>query len=149
MQVGFNPNISFKSSAKPMEENDSEPKFSAKDVRRTYRESVGDVTKFAAKTGEMTKASLKAIMYGAAAEAGMLAANWIFKSLPNAARGKSKMTFWQSIRHPLRSISKAGKWWSAGVAVCVAGYHVTRGILKSNQKTANIDHQLKIGHRDK
>lgn len=142
MQVGFSPNINFQNRSGRSQSGESYKHHPA-------RETVGDISKFAVKTGEMTKASFKAVMYGLTAEVAMLTANWLFKSLPRAAKGKTEMSFWQTIKHPIKSISKAGKWASAGVALCVAGYHIARGVLKSNQRTANVDHQLKIGHRDK
>lgn len=167
MHLSINPNLTFKAlpvkrddfdeDSRPTirqkrpkaRQEDEKQKVNIKDIRRTYREGIGDVSKFFAGTSELGKSFVKALAYGAITEAFMLTANWLFKSIPRAATGKAKMTLWQTIKHPLRSISKAGKWASASAAVFVAGYHVTRGFLNRNQKTANIDHQLNIGHRDK
>lgn len=164
MQVGFNPSINFKNTqhtesieenaekvvapkTKPVEKDTVE--VSEPSIRRQYREKVGTVTKFAVKTSEMTQASVKAVGYGALTGIGFMFANWIFKAIPKSINGKGEMGFWKTLAHPFSSVSKRGKWVSGVAALCVAGWHITKGLLKSNQKTANVDHQLKIGHRAK
>ena len=53
-----------------------------------------------------------------------------------------------TIKHPLNHISKSGKIFAVVGAVGAMGYQALKGHLSANQRTADIDHQLRVGHRD-
>ena len=140
MQVNFNPNMSFKSNeVSPHEQSEAAVgiKHSKPDTfeKSSVKEDIGKVAKCFTTLSEMTKASVKALMYGAVTTVVGLACGWMFGALPKGFKksGSLKQTF----GHPLKSIT-----------VAVAGFNIIKGILNTNQHTANIDHKLRIGHRD-
>lgn len=113
----------------------------------TPRNSAAKIWKFFAVANQMANSSLKGIFYGALTGVTFLTGSWLFKSLPNAF-SKEGATIWQTIRHPLKNIGKPGKVIAASASGLVLAYHLVKGKLEANQKTAVIDHKLKVGHRD-
>lgn len=151
MQVNFNPNMSFKSNeVSPHEQSEAAVgiKHSKPDTfeKSSVKEDIGKVAKCFTTLSEMTKASVKALMYGAVTTVVGLACGWMFGALPKGFKksGSLKQTF----GHPLKSISKKAKILTGVATVAVAGFNIIKGILNTNQHTANIDHKLRIGHRD-
>ena len=115
--------------------------------RKGFMEGISNITKFFVSLGEMTKASIKAAWYGGLTMLGGLAGFWAFGALPQtykSAEGSLTKIFTESFKN----ISKTGKIISGVAAAGVATYHIIKGILKMNQRTANVDHALKTGHRD-
>lgn len=153
MQVSFNPSVSFRQQAASVEQPKEvvtvptvpvqlpEPK-----KKTGFIEGISNIAKTFATLGEMTKASIKAVGYGSATAAVGLASFWTFSSFPKSF--KSLESFKDVVKHPLKNISKTGKIVSGLLGVGVAAFHIIKGILATNQKTANVDHQLKTGHRD-
>ena len=115
--------------------------------RKGFMEGISNITKFFVSLGEMTKASLKAIGGAAVTAAGTMLAFWTFGTLPKAFQ-QGKEALKEVVRHPIKNTSKAGKIVAGIAATGVAAYHVIKGILTMNQRTANVDHALKTGHRD-
>ena len=115
--------------------------------RKGFMEGVSNIVKFFKGLGEMTKASLKAVWYGGLTMLGGVAAFWAFGSLPQAFR-TGNGAYKEVLKHPFKSVSKGGKIASGVAAGLVAAYHIVKGVLVTNTKTAGVDHALKTGHRD-
>ena len=47
---------------------------------------------------------------------------------------------------PLKTISTKGKVVAAVAALAVASIHIIKGVLRSNQRAANVEHQLDVEH---
>jgi hypothetical protein len=121
--------------------------FEQKKHTSSLRNGFSNIWKFFSVTNKMVESTLKGLFYGALTGATLLSGSWLFKSLPNAV---SKGTgLWNTIKHPLQNISRSGKIIAGVGSALVLGYHVVKGKLDANQKTAVIDHKLKTGHRDK
>ena len=115
------------------------------------RRAISGVAKFFAATGQMIKATAKALFYGATTAVGTLAGAWLVGTLPRAVKaGKfAKNGGWQEIfKHPIKNVSKTGKIVTGVLTAGVMALHLIKGWLKSNEKTANIDHRWKTGHRE-
>lgn len=115
--------------------------------RKGFMEGISSIAKFFVSLGEMTKASIKAAWYGGLTMLGGLAGFWAFGALPQtykSVEGSLTKIFTESFKN----ISKKGKIISGVAAAGVATYHIVKGILTTNQRTANVDHALKTGHRD-
>lgn len=115
--------------------------------RKGFMEGVSNIVKFFTTLGEMTKATIKAAWYGGLTMLGGLAAFWAFGSLPSAFQSV-KGGYKEMFKHSFKNIAKSGKIASGIAAGTVAAYHIVKGVLKSNTKTANVDHALRTGHRD-
>ena len=115
--------------------------------KSSLNESVADVWKFISVANQMANASLKGLFYGTLTGVSLLTGSWIFKSLPKAF-SKEGPGLWQTLRHPINNIGKSGKVIAGIGSSAVLAYHLVKGKLDANQKTAVIDHKLKVGHRD-
>ncbi len=162
MKVGFNPSINFKASdsqfsTEPMAATISEAEtkkqiydeYSVQNSKKekSFKESTASFWKFFTVANQMANAALKGIFYGALTGISFLTGSWLFKSLPKAF-SKEGPSLWQTLRHPFDNISKSGKTIAGTATAVVLAYHLIKGKLDSNQKTAVIDHKLKVGHRD-
>lgn len=153
MQVSFNPNVSFK---QQISQGQTTPFVQQPDTtsvinqtepakRKGVREDISKIAKFFTTLSEMTKATFKAIGYGALTVGASLLGFWTFGAVPRGfAKGNNIL---DTFKHPIKSISKKGKVVTALLGLGVASYHIIKGKLISNQRTANVDHQLKTGHR--
>ena len=116
-----------------------------KEVSLTER--FANVWKFFSTVKQMVGSVAKGIVYGVASTGAVLAGFWTFGALPRALK-KEGPKIMDTIRHPIKHISKTGKVLSAIAGVGVFAYNFITGKLEANQKTAVIDHKLKVGHRD-
>lgn len=132
--------------SKPVEQADTVEISAKKEAKKDngFINGISKIAKFFVSLDEMTKASIKAVLGGAATAAGTLAAFWIAGTLPRAV---SQNRWKDAFKAPLKNTSKTGKITAGVLAAAVATYHIIRGILKMNQRTANVDHSLKTGHR--
>lgn len=115
--------------------------------RKGFMEGVSNIVKFFKGLGEMTKATIKAVWYGGLTMLGGVGAFWAFGALPQtfgSVEGSLKEVFKQSFKN----ISRGAKIASGVAAGLVAAYHIVKGVLVTNTKTAGVDHALKTGHRD-
>jgi len=165
MQVNFHPSVSFKSEAATPAVN-SDDKFSQLEKRLTdieakinnpdtfikpeakqkkgFKGFIAAVAKAYTNTTEMVKGTFKGIVYGAMTGLGLLAGGWLLGPFANAF--KKGNPFKETIKKPVGTKAKVvAGLGTAGVAV----YHVVKARLKANQKTSNVDHQLRTGHRSK
>jgi len=154
MPVNFNPNLTF---TNQMQENQSvvsqKPEVAAAKPAESdsfkksgsFKEDISNIAKFFATLSEMTKATVKAIGYGFGTVGAFLAGNWLFNVLPNGFKKGNSLK--QAFTHPIKNIGRTGKIIAGLAGVSVAGYQIIKGKLIANQLTANIDHQLKTGHR--
>ena len=110
-----------------------------------FREDLSKIAKFFTTLSEMTKATVKGAGYGALTGTVFASGFWLFKALPKGF--KKGQSLKNVFKHPLKSIGTKGKIISGAAALLVAAGHIINGKLKSNQRTANVDHQLKTGHR--
>lgn len=115
---------------------------------KSARHSVASFWKFMTTANQMANSALKGLFYGTLTGIALLGGSWIFKALPKAFT-KEGPTLWNTIRHPLKNIGKSGKIIAGIGSAAVLGYQLVAGRLAANEKTAVIDHKLKIGHRDK
>ena len=111
------------------------------------RQAISNISKFFASISEMTKASFKALFYGATTSLAFLAGFWAFGSLPNAVKNGGD-ALKDIFKHPLNNISKKGKIITGVAASGVMAYHILKGWLNMNKRTADIEHKWKTDHRD-
>lgn len=151
MQVSFNPAVSFRQQApvinpQPVVQSNQVNTVPEQKVKRSgFREDISKIAKFFTTLSEMTKATFKAAGYGLLTGAVSLAGFWAFGAVPRGFKQGNALI--DVFKHPVRSISKKGKVVTALATLGVAGYHLIKGKLTANQRTANVDHQLKTGHR--
>ena len=119
-----------------------EPKEEKK-KKTTFREKIANVAKFFTTAGEMTKATFKALWYGSTTAAGTLAAFWALGAVPRQIKNKA---FKKAFTEPLKSISTKGKVVAALAALAVGTVHIVKGVLKSNERAANVEHKLDVEH---
>ena len=149
-QITFNPSFRSQVQIQPNEQPKEvvvrvgEPDSFSKQSNG-MKEDIGKIAKFFTTLSEMTKATIKAVGYGAATAGTFLAGSWLFGALPKGF--KKGNSLWNTIKHPLKSISTKAKVITGLATAVVAGYHLVKGKLTANQRTANVDHQLNIGHR--
>lgn len=127
-------------------ENWQDDKKAKTKTKTTLREKTANVWKFFASANKMIKATVKGLFYGAATAAAFLGGSWLFKTLPKAF-AKEGPKFKEIIRHPIKNIAKSGKVMAGIAGTGTFAYHIIKGKLQTNQRTADIDHQLKTGHR--
>ena len=163
MEIGFNPAVSFRAakadeSAKKTStiqspvstdlEKDSveiAAKSDKKEKKRPFRNFIANVAKFFATTTEMVKGTIKGTAYGITTGAAVLTGGWLFGALPAGFRKGGSLK--EVCKHPLKSIGTKSKVAAGLATLAVGAYHIIAAKLKANQKTANVDHQLKTGHR--
>ena len=119
-----------------------EPKEEKK-KKTTFREKIANVAKFFTTASEMTKASFKALWYGTATAGGTLAAFWALGAVPKQIKNKA---FKKAFTEPIKSISTKGKIVAGVAALAVATVHIIKGVLKSNERAANVEHKLDVEH---
>lgn len=120
---------------------------SEKKKGRGINEGIANVWKFFSVTNQMANSALKGILYGAVTGVAFLGGSWLFATMPKAfSKGGPKL--WEVVRHPLKNMPKSGKIISGIASAAVLAYQLVAGKLQANQKTAVIDHKLKVGHRD-
>ena len=161
MKVGFNPNVSFRSSSQAQQSVAEKPASNALkndevtlsdknaaqgNKKKPFRNFIANVAKFFATTTEMVKGTFKGAGYGAATAGGILAVGWLFGALPQGFRKGGSLK--EVCKNPIKSIGTKTKVGAAVAAVAVLAGHIISAKLKANQKTADIDHQLKVGHRN-
>ncbi len=162
MEIGFNPVVSFRAAetnntAKPVNippsssnlqdsvELSTKQQEKKEEKKRPFRNFIANVAKFFATTTEMVKGTVKGTAYGLTTGAAILTGGWLFGALPSGFRKGGSLK--EVCKHPLKSIGTKSKIIAGVAAFAVGAYHVIAAKLKANQKTANVDHQLKTGHR--
>lgn len=156
MQVNFNPNVNFKqqtiTTQVPTGQNvisqPVQPVVINNKKSSGFKEKISNVAKFFTNLSEMTKATIKAIAYGGLTSFAIGAGYWTFGAFPRGLRSKEKGTFKNVLNKPFKSLSTKGKVVTVLAGVGVAAFHLIKGKLTANQRTANVDHQLKTGHRN-
>ena len=58
-----------------------------------------------------------------------------------------EITFTEALKHPMKSLGKYGKFIAPAVAVATFALDVISAKLHANKRTADVDHELKTGHR--
>ena len=121
-----------------------------KEIRKSsgFKQTISNIAKFFTNLGQMTKATVKGLFYGAATGAASVGAFSIFGTIPKALKKASDLTLKEALKHPVKNLSTKGKIVSAVLALGVMTYHIIKGKLNANKKTADIDHKLKTDHRD-
>lgn len=112
--------------------------------KHSFKDYIANTAKFFVTTSEMVKGTVKGLLYGLAAGGSILGASWLFGALPNGIRKGALQNVFKS---PLKSLSTKSKAIAAVAALGISTCHIIAAKLKANQKTANVDHQLKTGHR--
>lgn len=162
MEIGFNPNVSFRAGKQP--ELDKTAKIQKTQTTETEKDSVdlsavkekkekkhyirnfiANVAKFFATTTEMVKGTVKGTAYGLASGAAILGGSWLFSALPRGFRKGGSIK--DICKNPLKNIGTKSKVIAGVATLAVGSYHIIAAKLRANQKTANVDHQLKTGHR--
>ena len=126
--------IVVKETAEPQEE---------KKKKGGLRNAIAKVAKFFTTASEMTKATAKALWYGTATGGATLATFWALGALPRQMKNKELK---RAFVEPLKTISTKGKVVAAVAALAVASIHIIKGVLRSNQRAANVEHQLDVEH---
>lgn len=143
MAVRFNPSISFQSGTKC---SNCESSNAAPQRQTPVKDGVADVAKFFVSTSEMTKATVKGGIYGFLAGTAVAAYRFLAKALPNTYKEGDSIL--NAFKHPAKTIGWKGNLFAGVTALGVFGFHLVKGKLSANQRTANVDHQLYTGHRD-
>lgn len=171
LKVGFNPTLSFRAGEEIQPEIKEKTNTTAGEIKdtisdsfensmeeaaqnlpdmkkpKTLKEGAANVWKFFTVANQMANSALKGLFYGAITGVTFLTGSWLFKSLPNAFK-KEGPTLKNTLLHPLKNIGKSGKIIAGVASGAVLAYQLVAGKLDANQKTAVIDHKLKVGHRD-
>lgn len=161
MEVGLNPYVSFCAAQanNTQTSNVQQPKttnskadsveFSSKketsEKKCPVRNFIANVAKFFATTTEMVKGTFKGVAYGLTTGVAILGGSWLFDALPKGFRKGGSLK--EVCKNPIKSIGTKSKIIAGAAAVGVCAYNIIAAKLKANQKTANVDHQLKTGHR--
>ena len=157
MKVAFNPVVSqnlksyksaslpFKGEGEAVNQEAVNPEKPAK-KKTSFKEGIADVWKFFSVSGNMISASFKGLISGTLTAGGLLATAWLFRALPKAF-DKNGPTMAEIIKKPLKHVGLSGKIIAGIGGAGVLAYHLIAGKLKANQDTADIDHKLKVGHR--
>jgi len=151
MMVSFRPAVTFTADYKPNNTNNSanpQPNsvVEGSPKRTPVKDAVSDVAKFFVSTSEMTKATVKGGIYGFLTGTAVAGYRFMTKAIPQALKKGDSIL--EVFKHPAKSIGWKGNLFAASAAILVAGYHIIKGKLSANQRTANVDHQLYTGHRD-
>ncbi len=136
--VGLNPQVAFQ--AKQAENKTDvnatvntktaptpDDSFEKTEHKKTFKEGLGSVAKFFVNMKEMAVGIVKGLLYGGAAAGAIVLGDRAI-----------------NLKHTMK-----GGMAASIVGGGIAAFHIIKARLKSNQRTANVDHQLKIGHRDK
>lgn len=148
----FIPQQNKNSAEKPLKDETvlSESEKSVPNVsspKRSWREGTAGIWKFFASTNQLAQGYVKGLFFGVATGMSLLAGSWFFDSLPKAfTKGGPKLS--ETILHPIKYIGTAGKVIAGLGTVFVMAYHAVKGHLNANQRTADIDHKMKVGHRE-
>ncbi len=163
MAVGFNPYVSFCAAPQVppanVKANAQQPsaanlqtdpvelsnKKESKEKKHPVRNFIANVAKFFATTTEMVKGVFKGTAYGLTTGAAILGGSWLFGALPKGFRKGGSLK--EVCKNPLKSLSTKSKVIAGAAGLAVLAFHTIAAKLKANQKTANVDHQLKTGHR--
>ncbi len=141
----------FGSEIKPeiiaVQDEDAKKLFDKKSNPKTFKDRIANFWKFFASTNQMMQATFKGLFEGTMAAIAFLSGSWLISALPKTF-AKEGPKFMEIIKQPLKHIPKAGKVVAGIAGFAVLGYHLVVGKLRANQRTADIDHQLKTGHRD-
>lgn len=157
MQVSFNPNVNFKQQIQTQGiagQNSVpynvpvQPAVVANKKSSSFKEKISNVAKFFTNLSEMTKATVKAFAYGGLTSFAIGASYWTFGAFPRGLRSKEKGAFKNVLNKPFKSLSTQGKVITLLAGASVAAFQLIKGKLTANQRTANVDHQLKTGHRN-
>ena len=155
MSIGVNSisNISF--SAKQLDngkvtnpkEKAPQPSVNAPLVqnKNEYKGFNGFVAKcanFYLNTTTVTGGVFKGIFDGLAVGTGIAAVNTIYR-----ACFVENVKFLDALMHPTRALGKIGKVVAPIVATLVMGVDIVSSVLRANKKTADVDHELRTGHR--
>ena len=116
--------------------------------KTSIKEKFANVWKFFRTMNTMIGATFKGLFYGAMTGAATLGLSWVFNSLPQAF-AKEGPKFVNVLTKPLKYIPKSGKIIAAITGLAVLATNLVMGKLKANKRTADVDHQLNVGHRDK
>ena len=168
MAITFNPQINY--SERPSFGNDSLAE-NALALTSTKTASVTQPTQAPKKTVkgfiakiayawvnlvEGTKGIVSGLLAGFAAGTFVAGADWLisglkktFKSGEGEVLASKFERFKDMFKHPRAQLGKFGKIVAPIVAVGVLVTHLISARLKANQRTANVDHMLYEGHRDK
>lgn len=112
--------------------------------KNSFKEGAAKVTKFLAVSEEITKGIGKGTIGAALVGAIGLTLSWFTSALPKGFKKGIKFT--EPFKHPLKSMNKTHKIVTATAAAIVFAHQIFKGVLKSNQRKANIDHKLNIKH---
>ena len=154
MAITFNPALSFQAS-RPNPVIDTEIKSESVNSTVPVMENpkvspvrgvLSNIAKAFVSTTQMTQATIKAVVYGFIT--GSIVAGYKYVTTAIPAAFKEGGSIIETLEHPARSIGWKGNFMAGVAALGVASYHIMRGMLKTNQGTANVDHQLYTGHRD-
>ncbi|MBP3820741.1 hypothetical protein J6G99_03750 [bacterium] len=158
LKVELNPVVSFKANEN---ENLIEKKVNSKSLLKeqgpdefitpkkkndgSFKNGIGNIWKFFSVLGTMTNSTIKGLVYGTFASAGILITSTIINA-PKAIKSGLKLT--EVFAHPVKNAGTAGKIIAFATGAVVLASNLVAGKLQANQNTAVIDHKLKIGHRD-
>ena len=165
MAVCFNSNVSFRADSAEFSKAENTENITVKNAasapsypndaveiakkqkkkRYSFKDFIADTAKFFVTTTEMVKGTFKGIVYGLTVGVSVLGVSLLFGTLPKAFRNG---TLKEALKSPIKSMGTKSKVLAGAAALGIGTYHFIAAKLKANQRTANVDHQLKTGHRD-
>lgn len=150
MRVTFNPQISFRQATNDSDSVITNPitdNLPAQKPQTTAKGVLANIAYAWVNLAEGAKGFIKGIFYGALAGTLVAGANMLYSGIKKYKANKDfKLKY---ILNRKKAMSKTGKFLAPAVAGVVFVSNLVLAKLKANQRTANVDHMLYEGHRDK
>lgn len=155
-QVKFTSQVAFKqkeSATKPDAATTQQEQSVSTDSKPGAKGFIAKIAYAWINATEMTKGFFGGLFTGGFVGTTIAAGDWLVSGLKKTgkkqAKGVEKFKFSQMFKKPTSALSKVGKIYAPIVAGVIFVGSLISARLKANQRTSNVDHQLKTGHRDK
>lgn len=118
-----------------------EPK-KKKGIIRKFKDGFSSVKKFFIGVGEYAKSTVKGLLYGGIAAAGVVGVDAIM-NVTKIVKGANTGEF---VGKTVKVLSTKGKVAAGAVGLAVLGYNLFKASLNVSEKNANVDHRWGSGH---
>jgi len=163
MAISFNPQIKFTSEIATKKSDNSQvatkpaetqtPQAAAAPVKKTpVRNFFANIAYAWVNLSEGAKGVVNGLLAGGIAGTILGAGDWLITGAKRSfakAGTLNKIEGFGMFTHPKTALSKVGKVWAPVTAAALFLSNMIMARLDANKRTANVDHQLYTGHRDK
>lgn len=166
MAISFNPQIKFTSEAALKKDNSSKqaassstsasaetkaPQQDTAPVKKTpVRNFFANIAYGWINLSEGVRGVANGLLSGVLTGTMLGAGDWLITGIKRLNKNHLEhITFKQMFTKPKSALSKVGKYWAPAAAVAMFASNLIMARLDANKRTANVDHQLYTGHRDK